>query len=138
MQVGMATCRALKEAGFAVFGTTRTAKSGKRLADAGIAPVTANYTVRADLDRAISETGCKKVFVITDYWGAAKNSKKKEVAQGIVHEPSLGLPRPRSPFPTALTVNSYHRLAIRSNVSPVNATQLTNQPRHVGCCQARR
>ena len=64
-KVGQGVCRALKEAGFDVFGTSRTAKSGQRLAAVGVAPVVCNYTNRADLDKALKETGATKVFVLT-------------------------------------------------------------------------
>lgn len=81
-KVGQGVCRALKEAGFDVFGTSRTAKSGQRLAAVGVAPVVCNYTNRADLDKALKETGATKVFVLTDFWGAAKQKKKAEINQG--------------------------------------------------------
>jgi uncharacterized protein YbjT (DUF2867 family) len=79
-KVGRHVCRALLEAGYEVYGTTRSDKS--TLAAAGIKPVVCNYTVRADLDRAFAESGAKKVFVITDYFGAAKKSADLEFEQG--------------------------------------------------------
>jgi len=40
--------------------------------------VVCNYTIRADLDRAFEQSGAKKVFVFTDYFGAdAINAAKK-------------------------------------------------------------
>lgn len=79
-KVGRNVCRALVEAGFEVYGTTRSASN--RLASQGVKPVVGNYTVRADLDRAFQETGAKKVFVITDYFRAAKSNAALEFRQG--------------------------------------------------------
>jgi uncharacterized protein YbjT (DUF2867 family) len=79
-KVGRNVCRALREAGFEVFGTTRSANGA--LASQGVKPVVCNYTVRADLDRAFAQSGAKKVFVITDYFGAAKKSADLEFQQG--------------------------------------------------------
>lgn len=78
-KVGRNVCRALLEAGFEVHGTTRSA--GKALAS-GAQPVVCNYTQRADLDRAFAQTGAKKVFVITDYFGAAGKKADIEFQQG--------------------------------------------------------
>ena len=79
-KVGRNVCRALLEAGYEVYGTTRSGKS--TLAGGGVKPVVCNYTVRADLDRAFAESGAKKVFVITDYFGAAQKSADLEFEQG--------------------------------------------------------
>lgn len=79
-KVGRNVCRALLDTGFEVYGTTRSEKSS--LASQGINPVVCNYTVRADLDRAFKETGAKKVFVMTDYFGAAKSNSELEFRQG--------------------------------------------------------
>ena len=79
-KVGRNVCRALLEAGFEVYGTTRSPNS--TLADQGVKPVVCNYTIRADLDRAFAETGAKKVFVITDYFRAAKSNADVEFRQG--------------------------------------------------------
>ena len=79
-KAGRNVCRALVEAGFEVSGTTRSANN--RLAGQGVKPVVGNYTVRADLDRAFQETGAKKVFVITDYFRAAKSNAALEFRQG--------------------------------------------------------
>lgn len=80
-KTGRNVCRALKDAGFSVYGTTRSPANAS-LTAAGITPVQANYTVREDLDRAFAETGAKKVFVLTDYFRAAQGSVEKEVEQG--------------------------------------------------------
>jgi len=79
-KVGRNVCRALREAGYDVYGTTRS--SGSTLTGLGVKPVVCNYTLRADLDRAFAQTGAKIVFVITDYFGAARKSADLEFAQG--------------------------------------------------------
>jgi uncharacterized protein YbjT (DUF2867 family) len=79
-KVGRNACRALKEAGFDVYGTTRSGTND--LASQGVHPVICNYTERADLDRALSETGAKMVFAITDYFGAAKSRPEVEIQHG--------------------------------------------------------
>ena len=79
-KVGRNVCRALLEAGYEVFGTTRSTRAS--VSGVGVKPVVCNYTLRTDLDRAFAETGAKKVFVITDYFGAARKSADLEFAQG--------------------------------------------------------
>lgn len=79
-KVGRNTCRALKEAGFDVFGTTRS--NTNDLAKLGVHPVVCNYTERSDIDRALIETGAKKIFSITDYFGAAKSKPDIEIQHG--------------------------------------------------------
>jgi uncharacterized protein YbjT (DUF2867 family) len=79
-KVGRNTCRALKEAGFEVYGTTRSRTSD--LSQWGVTPVVCDYTVRTDLDRAIRETGVRKYFAITDYFGAAKSQSETEILHG--------------------------------------------------------
>ena len=79
-KVGRNVCRALKEAGFEVHGTTRSTKSN--LESQGINPIVCNYTLRADLDYAFTTSAAKKVFVITDYFGAAKSNGALEIQQG--------------------------------------------------------
>ena len=79
-KVGRHVCRALREAGFAVHGTTRS--QNNNLLAQGVNPVVCNYTQRADLDRALTQTGARKIFVITDFFGAAKKSARLELAQG--------------------------------------------------------
>ena len=64
-KVGRHVCRALREAGFAVHGTTRS--QNNNLLAQGVNPVVCNYTQRADLDRALAQTGARKMFVITDF-----------------------------------------------------------------------
>ncbi len=79
-KVGRNVCQALLDADFEVYGTTRSDNSS--LASQGIRPVVCNYTVREELSRAFKETGAKKVFVITDYFGAAKSNADVEFRQG--------------------------------------------------------
>jgi uncharacterized protein YbjT (DUF2867 family) len=79
-KVGRNACRALKEAGFDVYGTTRS--STNDLASQGVHPVICNYTERTDLDRALKDTGAKMVFAITDYFGAAKSRPEIEIQHG--------------------------------------------------------
>jgi uncharacterized protein YbjT (DUF2867 family) len=79
-KAGRNVCRALKDAGFQVHGTTRA--NTKKLSDQGVIPVLCDYTSREDLDRALLETGAKKVFVITDYFGAAKSKGALEISHG--------------------------------------------------------
>lgn len=79
-KVGRNVCRALLEAGYDVYGTTRSTKGS--LDGLGVKPVVCNYTLRADLDQAFAQSGAMKVFVITDYFGAAKKSEHLEFEQG--------------------------------------------------------
>ena len=79
-KAGRNVCRALLEAGFEVHGTTRSPDSS--LASQGVKPVVCNYTIREELDRAFKETGATKVFVITDYFRAAKSNADVEFRQG--------------------------------------------------------
>lgn len=79
-KVGRNVCRALLEAGYDVYGTTRSSKG--TLEGQGVKTVVCNYTLRADLDRAFAQTGASKVFVITDYFRAARKSAELEFEQG--------------------------------------------------------
>lgn len=79
-KVGRNTCRALKEAGFDVYGTTRS--NTAELTRLGVHPVVCNYTDRSEIERALVETGAKKVFSITDYFGAAKSKPGVEIQHG--------------------------------------------------------
>jgi uncharacterized protein YbjT (DUF2867 family) len=79
-KVGRNVCLALAQAGFDVYGTTRS--ESKYLPSIGVTPVIADYTQRPDLDRAFAQSQAKKVFVLTDYFRAAKKSVDLEVAQG--------------------------------------------------------
>lgn len=79
-KAGRNVCRALKDAGFEVYGTTRS--NTQKLSDQGIAPVRCDYTSREDLDHALLETGAKKLFVVTDYFAAAKSNGALEISHG--------------------------------------------------------
>lgn len=80
-KAGRNVCRALVEAEFEVYGTTRSQSS--TLASIGVTSVIADYTKRADLDRALSETQASRAFILTDYFNAAKKSVDLEVEQGM-------------------------------------------------------
>lgn len=74
-KAGGNVCRALVEAGFQVYGTTRS--NAQKLSEQGVTPVLCDYTRRESLARALFETGAKKIFVITDYFGAAKSDEAR-------------------------------------------------------------
>ena len=79
-KVGRNVSRALVEAGFTVYGTTR--RSPDRLRQQGVIPIACDYTKAEDLDRALVESGAKKLFVITDFFAAAGRSVARERQQG--------------------------------------------------------
>lgn len=79
-KVGKNACRAFKESGFEVFGTTRG--QVEELHKIGVKPIICNYTNRKDLERAFAESGANKVFSITDYFGAAKSNGTLEIEHG--------------------------------------------------------
>lgn len=79
-KVGRNVSLALAQAGFDVYGTTRS--ESKYLPSIGVTPVIADYTQRSDLDRAFAQSQAKKVFILTDYFRAAKKSVDLEVVQG--------------------------------------------------------
>ena len=81
-KAGKGICAGLVQRGFEVFGTTRSAKSGAVLEKLGVKPVVANYVVRADVERAVKESGAKQLVFITDFFGAAKASMAKEEEHG--------------------------------------------------------
>ena len=61
-KVGKNVCRALKEAGFQVYGTTRSQVN--ELREIGVEPIICNYTDRKDLKNAIEQSSIKKIFSI--------------------------------------------------------------------------
>jgi uncharacterized protein YbjT (DUF2867 family) len=71
--------RALTEAGYDVYGSTRNSPSS---APSTFTPVCGDYTNRDDLDRMLRMTGAKKMFAITDFFGAAGKRFEAEVAHG--------------------------------------------------------
>ena len=81
-KAGKGIVQGLVQRGFEVFGTTRSAKSGAVLEKLGAKPVVANYVVRADVERAVKESGATQMVFITDFFGAARSSMKKEEEHG--------------------------------------------------------
>ena len=81
-KLGGGVARGLKAAGFDVYGTTRSKKGAAALEAAGMHAVVANYVKRADVDRAIKESGATKLVFLTDYVLAAKENPKLEAEQG--------------------------------------------------------
>jgi uncharacterized protein YbjT (DUF2867 family) len=80
-KMGYGVVTGLKAAGFnEVYGTTRGSKQS--LEKAGVKPIIANYIVKADVERAIKESGAKNLIFLTDFFKAAKSNGKKEVEQG--------------------------------------------------------
>jgi len=71
--------RALTEAGYDVYGSTRSVPSAT---PSTFTPVCGDYTNRQDLDRMLLQTGAKKLFAITDYFQAASKKFAVEVEQG--------------------------------------------------------
>jgi len=81
-KIGKNVCIALQEKGYIVYGTTRNIESAKVMSGKGIVPVLCDYTKREDVDKALASTGCKNVFMISDYFLAANKSVQKEIFQG--------------------------------------------------------
>ena len=79
-KAGKNICLALKEAGFEVFGTTRAKNSFHETHH--IHSVICHYTKRESLDHVFLDTGAQLVFVMTDYFGAAKSNMNLEIEQG--------------------------------------------------------
>ena len=90
-KVGRNVCLALSQANFEVFGTTRS--ESKYLPSIGVTPVIADYTQRADLDRAFAQTRAKKVFVLTDYFRAASVPSRRFAHKVSGASPGLNPPR---------------------------------------------
>lgn len=83
-KLGLGVSCGLKAAGFDVAGSSRGAKGVALLGAKGIRGLQANYVVRADVDRAITESGAKKLVFLTDFFLAAGHSQQKEVEQGCM------------------------------------------------------
>ena len=81
-KAGKGICQGLVQRGYEVFGTTRSESGRGVLERIGVKPVVANYVVRADVERAIKESGAKQVVFLTDFFLAAKQSVAKEEEQG--------------------------------------------------------
>lgn len=65
-----------------VYGVTRGGKSADKLRAQGATPVIGNYTVKSDLEAAFRNSGAKLLFLITDFFLAAKGNKDVEIQQG--------------------------------------------------------
>jgi len=70
--------------GFEVYGTTRSAENGAILEKLGVKPIVANYTIGADVERAVKESGARQMVFITDYWTAAKKNMALEEKHGKI------------------------------------------------------
>ena len=83
-KAGKGIVQGLVAKGFEVFGTTRSVKNGAVLEKLGAKPIVANYTVGADVQRAVKESGAKQMVFITDFFGAAKSKMALEEEQGKI------------------------------------------------------
>ena len=81
-RVGGGVTKALKEAGFDVYGTTRNSTGKAKLETNGIKAVVCDYTDKSQVAEAIKSTGCKLVFFLTDFLGAANKKTEVEVQHG--------------------------------------------------------
>ena len=79
-KAGRECCRALSDAGYTVFGTTRSEHSGKSLTNIGVTPVVCDYT--KEMPKALQVSGAKLLLFITDFFKAAKNNADTEEAHG--------------------------------------------------------
>ena len=78
---GLECCRALVDAGFDVYGTTRSSAGGNKISAVGAKPVVANYVL--ELPKALEESGAKKLLFITDFFKAGKSNAEAEYQQGV-------------------------------------------------------
>jgi len=81
-RVGGGVTKALKEAGFEVYGTSRKDAGKAKLEKAGINGVICDYTNKSQVEEALRKTGCKLAFILTDYIGAAKGKRDVEIKHG--------------------------------------------------------
>ena len=81
-RVGGGVTKALKEAGFDVYGTTRNEAGKNKLEKNGVKGVICDYTDKAQVQEALKSTGCKLAFILTDFIGAAKKNIEVEVKHG--------------------------------------------------------
>ena len=80
-KAGYKICLALVDAGFDVYGTTRSASTGAdKLKVIGVTPVIGDYTT--ELSTLLVDSGAHKLLFLTDYWTAAHGNVDVEVAQG--------------------------------------------------------
>jgi uncharacterized protein YbjT (DUF2867 family) len=80
-KMGLQVCRALLSDGFTVYGTTRGSRCDP-LKNIGAIPVICDYTKKDELYEVLKKMECKNVFMITDYFLAAKQSWTREMQQG--------------------------------------------------------
>lgn len=83
-KVGLQVVKALQEAGFEVYATTRSASGSgaTMLKNLGATPLVCDYTKRADLDQAFKTSDAKMCFFLTDFFLAAKGKVALEIEQG--------------------------------------------------------
>ena len=79
-KAGFECCKALVDDGFDVYGCTRNAAGGKKLAAINVKPVVCNYT--CEIPKALAESGAKRLLFITDFFRAAKNKAEVEFEHG--------------------------------------------------------
>ena len=79
-KAGLECCRALVDAGYTVFGTTRSQKSGAKLSAVGAVPIVCDYT--KDVPMALQKSGAKKLLFLTDFFLAAKKKAEVELEHG--------------------------------------------------------
>lgn len=80
-KAGFECCRALVDAGFEVYGTTRNSSGATKLSTVGAKPVICNYC--SELPKALQESGAKRLLFITDFFKAGKMSAEAEYEQGV-------------------------------------------------------
>ena len=85
-QQGGATVNALlAKGGFEIFALSRTPDSpkAKSLADKGVKVLQGDFTEPASLQAALRTSKASLVFLVTDFWAAAKQSFDVEVMHGV-------------------------------------------------------
>lgn len=80
-KAGFECCRALVDAGFEVYGTTRNYDGATKLMSIGAKPVICNYS--SGLPKALQESGATRLLFITDFFKAAKMNAEAEYQQGV-------------------------------------------------------
>jgi NAD(P)-dependent dehydrogenase (short-subunit alcohol dehydrogenase family) len=118
-KAGLECCRALVDAGFDVYGTSRTSTGGKKISAVGAKPVIADYV--SELPKALRESGAKKLLFITDYFKAGKSSVEAEYQQGgWLHAHNLHFSRRCREVPQSM--HTYPRQAASSFILFFNRT----------------
>ena len=109
-KAGRECCRALSDAGYTVFGTTRSEHSGKSLTNIGVTPVVCDYT--KEMPKALQVSGAKLLLFITDFFKAAKNNADTEEAHGkhaVDAAKAAGVHSTRSSSPSRTRRSSHAR-----------------------------